>query len=365
MSTKNLLALTAVLFVAAFGLVADSLVTHPAAPSLSLSKRLEPVSSCLTGGAARPASATVPGVAVSNLGAYSDGVYKDTLPTGIASLLREAHAVGVSAKYALIVNGPLGPNDGEPLKAGQGTFSIQTGFQDRGHMFVTGFQQSQTGTRFDFISSLAIPENPSFGAPNGGDRQDNSPLREIREQFDLSLYGHEEFNLSFYLMNEHFSEVVAHNHWRGRLVFPKMVYLPAEAERNPQKFFMLLDGRESDKEYVLVRGNVNQVESMQNLSPGKGYETLGDYFLTSGEFQDPGVAANGEARPYQYEMSLKLDTLFKIHGWNTVLILWTRHPQLGWARSAVMKPYDELMRAHMEKPPCEELVGVTACDDDQ
>lgn len=325
MSLRNVIALAAALCVAAFGLVADSVLTSPS-------------------------SLSYPAVSQGHL---SSPHIVSGVTSSEAITFREANAAGLEQKYSILVNGPLGPNDGEPLKIGEGTFTIRTGFQNSGHLIVMGFQQTPVGTRFDRVGSFPFGDDDLRSDMQEAAPADGGTMREYRLPLDLADYGRDVFNLTFYMMDEHFN-YLGHDNWRGSIIFPMMIYMPSESANNPGKFPMILEGRAQDKEWVLVHGHENDVPRLLTLSPEKGLQSLGDNLLLSGELHDD--------PDMRFETAPDLDTLFGIHGWNTVMILWTRHPHFGWAHSPVMKPWDEILKARFALPPCEERAAVNACE---
>ena len=260
--------------------------------------------------------------------------------------LPELHAKA-REEFVLQVRGPMGPNDGQPLKEDEANFSVFTSYRGAGHLFVTGSQRTANGPQFDVLDYLHFGDESDEFRPavidGDGERNPDAPtptLREIPHFLDLSRYGHGSITVTHYLLDENF-RVVGESIWEGKLVYPRIIYHPQEEGRN--RLGMLLDFREEDQEYVLVKGNIHEVKELAGQSPDQvGLQTLAK--------QDRLVIFDDEIPERGWmETSLKMDNLFRIHGLNTVLILWTRHSHLGWSRSRVFVPWDEILRAHEKR----------------
>lgn len=247
--------------------------------------------------------------------------------------------------FVLEVRGPMGPNDGQPLKEDEANFSVFTSYRGAGHIFVTGSQRTANGPRFDVLDYLHFGDESDEFRPaviGGGENPDaqTPTLREIPHFLDLSRYGRGSITVTHYLLDQNF-RVVGESIWKGKLVYPRIIYHPQEDGRN--RLGMLLDFREEDQEYVLVRGNIHQAKELASLSPAQ-------VDLQTFARQDRLVIFDDEIPERGWmETSLKMDNLFRIHGLNTVLILWTRHSHLGWSRSRVFVPWDEMLRAHEKR----------------
>jgi hypothetical protein len=216
-----------------------------------------------------------------------------------------------------------GPNDGEPLSLAR--FQIETDYDQNGHVLV--YRDSV------FLTSL------SFQSSHGR-------IQSFFYEFDSRPFGNSHLSLRFYLMSEDYQHFLAYRVWQRPVATPE-IHLPEQlAPLTP----VTIKGRHGDVEYRLLGGSARD---RLKQAPVDGEIPPLTQLIAFGAWAP---AQSGAERPSR-QIVVKLDILFKIHGLDAELILWTRHPESGWASSPVAS-----LRSPLPKPQVAEISPIQRGD---
>lgn len=213
-----------------------------------------------------------------------------------------------------------GPNDGEPLSRDV-PIEILTNVQDPGHLLI--YHESRLLGSADILP-LHDPRSllglPRVLAPLS--------VRRFTYPLDTTLLPNGHARLSLLLLDWRYSAVLAAVTWEAHVENP--VIRVADRPGGPMAT-LEIQGRRGDTWFALLAGTDRPV---LDRPPEPGSAAEARWAIARGALEsNPGAALlAGEAAPRR-EIVLNVDNLFRIHSLNVELVLWTLHPERGWARS--------------------------------